>query len=345
MNLKWVKVELCFFQKSKKQKIIVTSYFPLLNGLIYKPIKHIIKKGSIFSNLHKNNKSPSKSNVERRKKKDIFLLEHCNHTNNEYILRDDTEIQGNGIVSLISKFTGGTSNREAKFFIQNTENKLFVGLNIAKLFQDPKNLPKGLKSHFDVGQKNIIEFDEFIAENEDYATTLLEYYSDNIKTCTSHEPMITSNKNGQSKNVIKRELVDLQEIGIQNDGLILNYFRKGLDKRFSFTRDTRECYVCKLNHPNMLVASHIKARAESKDNINEKIDPNNGFWLCAQHDRAFDRRLISFDNNGKVLISKELAKENIINIDFTIDSKSFNESKSYLEYHLNKFKEKFNIST
>ncbi|WP_409049487.1 HNH endonuclease [Sphingobacterium sp. BIGb0165] len=39
-------------------------------------------------------------------------------------------------------------------------------------------------------------------------------------------------------------------------------------------------------------------------NSNEKVDPKNGLLLLPNYDIPFDRSLISFDNNGMILISE-----------------------------------------
>ena len=55
----------------------------------------------------------------------------------------------------------------------------------------------------------------------------------------------------------------------------------------------------------MLVASHIKGWADSTDS--EKLDENNGLLLCAHHDALFDKHLISFDDDGNVVVSTQLS--------------------------------------
>lgn len=65
------------------------------------------------------------------------------------------------------------------------------------------------------------------------------------------------------------------------------------------------CEVCGKEY---LVASHIlpwgKASAE------QKVDPNNGLLLCPNHDFLFDSLLVSFNKQGKIMISDLLTNEN-----------------------------------
>lgn len=79
----------------------------------------------------------------------------------------------------------------------------------------------------------------------------------------------------------------------------------------SFYKDTlfhefdRECPICKINIPHMLVASHIKPFRDCA-HIFEAIDHSNGLLLCRNHDYLFDQGYISFDLDGKLLICDEL---------------------------------------
>ena len=95
-----------------------------------------------------------------------------------------------------------------------------------------------------------------------------------------------------------------------------------------------ECEICGLSHNKLLIASHIKPWAKS-DNI-EKLDFENILLLCPMHDALFDKGFISFDDNGKILISKELneVEQALVNIneDSCINIVS-EKQKEYLKYH------------
>ncbi len=65
------------------------------------------------------------------------------------------------------------------------------------------------------------------------------------------------------------------------------------------------CAVTALRHPELLRASHIKPWAESDDR--ERLDAFNGLLLAVHLDAMFDRRMISFDHAGDMLISPRLS--------------------------------------
>ena len=61
-----------------------------------------------------------------------------------------------------------------------------------------------------------------------------------------------------------------------------------------------QCCVCGLNISELLRASHILPWAESKPN---RLNPENGLCLSATYDAAFDKYLISFDDDYRMIVS------------------------------------------
>jgi len=56
-----------------------------------------------------------------------------------------------------------------------------------------------------------------------------------------------------------------------------------------------------------ITASHIKPWSESDNS--ERLDPFNGLALSPVYDKAFDAGLISFDDEGRILVSKRLDQD------------------------------------
>jgi len=63
------------------------------------------------------------------------------------------------------------------------------------------------------------------------------------------------------------------------------------------------CCVTGLNIPTINRASHIIPWAEDKS---KRLDPRNGLCLSATYDAAFDKHLISLDDEYRLILSKEL---------------------------------------
>lgn len=130
------------------------------------------------------------------------------------------------------------------------------------------------------------------------------------------EEMSSLNVEGESKKAVINVRV--------NQGI----FRNLLLKRYN------RCCLCKVENSALLIASHIKPWAESEPE--EKLDVNNGFLMCPNHDKLFDKGYITFGNDGKIIISDKLTEEDKIFLN--VDSKMYiekltNGNKKYLEFH------------
>lgn len=68
----------------------------------------------------------------------------------------------------------------------------------------------------------------------------------------------------------------------------------------------RKCALTGISDPSLLNASHIVGWAEDESN---RLNPRNGLCLNALHDRAFDRHLISFDDESQMIISRRLSEK------------------------------------
>ena len=107
-----------------------------------------------------------------------------------------------------------------------------------------------------------------------------------------------------------------------------NIFKKKLFKLWP-----SECAISKVKNKSLLIGAHIKPWTKSNDI--EKVDEYNGLLLAPGPDKLFELGLISFEDNGKIIVSKEISSEDLsklnINRNFTIFFKEAH--KKYLRYH------------
>ncbi len=68
------------------------------------------------------------------------------------------------------------------------------------------------------------------------------------------------------------------------------------------------CALTGIAVPQLLIASHIIPWCE---NENRRADPTNGLCLNALHDKAFDRHLITFDEDRRLVVSRYLKKGDV----------------------------------
>lgn len=97
------------------------------------------------------------------------------------------------------------------------------------------------------------------------------------------------------------------------------------------------CRVTGVTDKRLLRASHIKPWRLCENN-HERLDGNNGFLLTPSVDHLFDRGYISFENDGKLLVSKEILIDQLSAMNLPMDPEfgvgSFNkQQKTYLDFH------------
>ncbi len=193
---------------------------------------------------------------------------------------------------------------------------------------DPELKKRGISGMSNHSKLDKEIFDEF---NKDWDSLILEsellyeYYSNNFsleKPEKRDESFKLLEKYGEDKIVKTKQRV--------NQG----FFRTMILSNYDET-----CVICDLNYAPLLVASHIIPWSV---NEKERLNPHNGLCLCSIHDKAFDRGLISIDNELNVIISNKLLKINEVafNSYFGIfynkrinNPRKFYPSIEFLEYH------------
>jgi hypothetical protein len=100
-----------------------------------------------------------------------------------------------------------------------------------------------------------------------------------------------------------------------------------------------KCALTALTFEPVLRASHIKSWRDSTNA--ERLDPYNGFLLAANVDALFDRHIISFDDEGRLLISSLLGQTALekIGIDRSMRIDLKDENRAYLRRHMTRFYE------
>lgn len=117
-----------------------------------------------------------------------------------------------------------------------------------------------------------------------------------------------------------------------------NVFRKVILRIYN-----NSCCITGLNIPEVNIASHIVPWVEEK---NIRLDPANGLCLSATYDAAFDRHLISLDEDYRIIVSthiKDFYTSTSVNEYFIKKQgmrinlpSSYQPKQSYLEVHRRK---------
>ena len=113
------------------------------------------------------------------------------------------------------------------------------------------------------------------------------------------------------------------------------FFRKAVVNNYGGS-----CAITGINMPQLLIASHIIPWSESKDELRAK--PSNGICLNALHDKAFDKGLITIDENYQIVLSDSIKQCDQTKFNFMkYEGKKINlpyrshPKQEFLEYHRN----------
>ena len=201
------------------------------------------------------------------------------------------------------------SNKEAfKKFLENTEIEQFYK-----------------EGFYSKSSKKILEIIQRIESND-----LIQNSRSNRKTALK-----IYRKFLREKSFIEDELIEIDKMDIsQTEKEYLRKARLGQGKyRKELISLWEGCSVTGIMQENLLIASHIKPWSDS--NNKERVDKFNGFLLLPTLDKLFDKGFISFNDNGIIIISRQINKEDfdILNINENMKIKIFSENIPYLQYH------------
>ena len=142
-----------------------------------------------------------------------------------------------------------------------------------------------------------------------------------------------------TRELLKQEVDDIEtdvqnvaKIGIERETYVKQRVNQGVFRKELLNRYNK-CCLCSVNLAECLIASHIKPWSNAE--AEEKLDVDNGLLLCPNHDRLFDSGFISFDEEGKILISPMLDPDNqtSMNIHNSMRIEYKGKNKDFMKYH------------
>lgn len=120
----------------------------------------------------------------------------------------------------------------------------------------------------------------------------------------------------------------------ERKGLVTSRVGQGAYRKSILFRWNFRCAVTNYSKKEILIASHIVAWKDATNE--ERLDVDNGILFSPTYDALFDQHLISFENNGKIILSDSLQKSNYDLIGVTGKEKIqhlANGNVPYLEKH------------
>ena len=186
------------------------------------------------------------------------------------------------------------------------------------------------------GGKSVLDFWNRYHSDMEYMTALYNKFSNDTMSEITEDSL--EELNNIEKRFINEKIADKDSyiestINIRN-GAIQRVFRNNLIIEFN-----EKCALCGISNKSLLISSHILPYSKCVDK-KDMINHNNGLLLCPNHDALFDKKLISFEASGSIIISKKIEKDlySLLNIsrDFRLDIEYLNDERlAFLEKHRN----------
>ena len=168
-----------------------------------------------------------------------------------------------------------------------------VGLKLSNLASfDPDLQARGIKGMQNAGKGDRLIFEEFQNNRE-----ALVFESENI----------LADMQGLSlENKYLAELPDLSTMaGETRERYVKTRVNQNFFRQMILSNYHSKCAVTGIDMPALLIASHIIPWAQNEQ---ERLNPTNGICLSALYDKAFDKHLISFDEDYRMILSTNLKK-------------------------------------
>ncbi len=166
-----------------------------------------------------------------------------------------------------------------------------VGLKLSNLASfDPDLQARGIKGMKNAGKGDRLIFDEFQNNRE-----ALVFESENI--LADMQGLTLENK-------YQSQLPELGNLtGETRSSYVKTRVNQNFFRQVILANYQSKCAVTGIDMPALLIASHIIPWAENKE---ERLNPANGICLSALYDKAFDKHLISFDEDYRMILSTNL---------------------------------------
>ena len=152
------------------------------------------------------------------------------------------------------------------------------------------------------------------------------------KNIITNKEEICNNAVIEEAQKIEEEISSLNIDGASKKAVVNVRVNQGKFRDFLLKR-YKKCCLCGVENHALLTASHIKPWAESESK--EQLDVDNGFLMCPNHDKIFDKGYITFDDDGKIIISDRLTENDreLLNVDSRKHIELTEGNKKYLKFH------------
>ena len=209
------------------------------------------------------------------------------------------------------EFKGG--NRAIRDHYENEKRIL--------LFQETKKTFIELKEELELIDYSFIQ--TLDSENKNRKAIQFKFAAENISKKLDIDT---------EKGIVEYYKPHLKPNKTQRKGLVTSRVGQGFYRQELIKKFDNKCAVTGINLEEILIASHIIPWRHSNDE--ERLDIENGILLSPLYDSLFDKNLISFQDNGDIIISKKIQDTELISlIDINANIKITEGMKKYLINH------------
>ena len=188
---------------------------------------------------------------------------------------------------------------------------------------------KGNKSsYFVVGQKSIVVYAKTFGNNE-YEMIPIIYCLHVLANKDGKDLILYQIKDGEDPKAIgSKNMTFIKKLGVtvysdleeyvENPNALIEEKEDSRDqvtfkKNLMLKYGHQKCYLCGCDIQENIIASHIQRVCDInhlplpyKERRNRAIDGNNGFWLCANHDKMFEFGIITFNEmTGEFVLGQD----------------------------------------
>ncbi|MDR3009457.1 MAG: HNH endonuclease [Sphingobacterium sp.] len=167
----------------------------------------------------------------------------------------------------------------------------------------------------------------------DLLLTSIRRYITNIYFSVKEEALFTKGLLENHHDTTFKDIIEIIKSDEQEkvkERLILTLIGQGQFRK-ELIKIWNGCSISKYSGVSLLIASHIKPWCKCDNK--EKLDSGNGLLLLPNFDKLFDRGYISFDENGKILISNRLCNPEVFGLDYNMGIELKEDNRKYMKYH------------
>ena len=183
---------------------------------------------------------------------------------------------------------------------------------------------------------DLVEWKKTVPELADWSNQMVLDFCFwlNRKNVITNKEELCNNALIEEAQKIQEEISSLNIDGASKKAVVNVRVNQGKFRDF-LLKKYKKCCLCDVESHALLTASHIKPWAES--GLKEQLDIHNGFLMCPNHDKLFDKGYITFDDDGKIIISNELTDNDKmclnINSKMRLNVELTDGNKKYLKFH------------